>query len=179
MNPSEQAEEHVVLKPLLRCFDLLDYDRLDGKPHVFKNEYWDIEKMQDKLKREYGHIIEGKYTGLVVIPSRFQYSKDVSIPIENLKAKIKEEREKPNFDKELIKKLEGVLHDFEGNTTEHKVYAALTRIWKDKRGLLLHSFKPEQFLSSLTDRAKKQRETNSDFEFSRLEQKLAEILGID
>merc|ERR1712062_230585 len=184
VSSNEHVRKHIILRSLLRCFELLEYSQLDrddrdDKPHNFKDEYLDIEEMQNKLEKEYSHIIGGNHNGLVVIPSRFQYSKDVSIPIEDLKSKINEEKARTNSDKEFVKKMEGLLHDFEGNVTEHKVYSALTRIWKDKRGLLLHSFKPEMFLSTLTQRAKKQRENNCDLEFSKLEQKIAKILGID
>ena len=160
LDPSKHDSEHISLQPLLECFDLLDFDREGDKEHKFRNEYWDIEKMQEKLENEYGHVIKGNQNRLIVIPSRFQHTKDVSIQIEDLKSKIKEMKSKESFDKEEAKKIktmEGVLHDFEGNVTEHRVYSTLCRIFNERRGLLLHSFKPERFLSILTQRAKKQR----------------------
>ena len=69
----------------MEWFDLLDFDREGNEVHDFRNEYWEIEKMQEKLKSEYGDVIKEKDNRLMVIPSKFQHTKDVSLQIEDLK----------------------------------------------------------------------------------------------
>ena len=74
--------------------------------------------------------------------------------------------------------MQNVIHTYEGNVAEHKVYTALTKLWHGKRGVILHSFKPERFLSRLTERTKSQRNGCTDIQFTKLERKLSDILRL-
>lgn len=56
---------------------ILVFVRITDEAHEFRNKYWDVELIQEKLQNEYGDIIGGDQTRLMVTPTRFQHTKDV------------------------------------------------------------------------------------------------------
>ena len=75
--------------------------------------------------------------------------------------------------------MENVIKNIKGDAAENQVYSAFTKLWHGKRGVLLHSFKPENVLSPLTKRANAQRDTSTDLTYTSLETKISEIFGIE
>ena len=67
-----------------------------------------------------------------------------------------------------IEKMENVLKNMKGDVAENKVYSALRKLWNGKRGILIHSFKPENVLAPLTKRAKPQRTTHKKWDEVRI-----------
>ena len=171
----------MVLGSLLKQFGEKD----SNGDNIFEDEHWAIQQIQKSLEAQYSDVFDGKQKGLTVIPSRFHYSKDGSLSIGGLESRIAEEKRKmankesSEYTQQEIKKMESIIHGYEGDAAEHKVLSALTRLWYGKRGLLLHSFKPEHILRTLTTRAKSQRNCSKELKFTKLEDKLSEVLGIN
>ena len=88
----------------------------------------------------------------LLIPDSFQYSQDMSLSIQGLEDRIDEEKLKglsANYQKEEIKRMENVLKNMKGEVVESVIRSKLQQMWHSRRGLLLHSFHPENFLRQL------------------------------
>ena len=182
------THKHVVLGNLLKHFYEPDSNTKENR---FEDEYWIVEQMAKELEVEYSDVIGGGNNGLTVIPKRFQYSKDASISVEGLQQRINNEKKiRKQFDEKVLKKdseyteadlktMQNIVHTYEGDLAEHKVFSALKTLWAGKCGLILHSFKPERFLARLSERSKSQRDGSTDFNFLDLEVKLSDFLQID
>ena len=167
-----------VFEDLLNHFHQLDANNTN----IFETEYGIVETMKNSLSSQYPEVLNGQKHKLTRIPERFKYNKDMSISIQGLEDRITEERSKQGhsqYDEKEIKKMENVVKNIKGDVAENVVYSALERLWNGKRGVLLHSFKPEHLLSQLTQRAKAQRTNSKSLQFTKLEEKLASILNID
>ena len=134
------------------------------------------------MKAEYENVFEATTKELKMIPATFQYGKDMSASIQGLHDRIQVETQnkcKSKYSPSEIKKMEGALHSLKGEVGESVVRSGFERLWHDKQGVMFHSFHPETLLSPLTNRAKSQRLSRTDLNYSDLELKLANILNID
>ena len=173
---STPSNSFAVFNDLLNHFHQLD----SSLTNIFETEHAIVESMKNSVSSQYQDVLNGQQDKLIIIPPRFHYNTDISI--QGLEDRIKAERDKQGqsqYDEGEIKKMENVVQKVKGDAAENVVYSALEKLWYRERGLLLHSFKPEHLLSQLTQRAKAQRTNSRSLNFTKLEEKLAEILNID
>ena len=161
-----------------------EFHQIDSATNInkFQKEYDLIDTMSVRLNAEYDNVFKASEKEFTMIPSTFQYGKDMTASIKGLQDRIHAETQNQStssYTPNEIKKMEGVLHSLKGEVGESVVRSEFERLWHGKQGVLFHSFAPEILLSPLTSRAKLQRLSKSDLNFTDLELKLAKILGID
>ena len=176
MNQSSAKVNQTLFQDLLSEFP-------DTDTNDFQVENSIIHQLQNGFESNYNDVLKYENKKLVAIPETFRLtSKAISLSINGLESRIKAERAKqgqPQYVTKQIEKMENVLKNMKGDVAENKVYSALRKLWNGKRGILIHSFKPENVLAPLTKRAKAQRDSAKQLECTALEEILARQLNID
>ena len=175
---SASSNRHVVLDDLLTMFP--EKDANNKKLFPAENEI--VKEMKKGFESQYQDVVNGQKWNLTAIPERFQYGKEGSLSIGGLQQRIHEEknnRTQSQYTHDEITKMENAIKNITGEAAENQVYSAFTKLWHGKRGALLHSVKPENVLSPLTKRAKAQRDTAKDLNFTQLEEKLKVVFNIN
>ena len=167
------------METLKNKFQVIDPSTGDN---VFESEYKLVVDMEKRIKSEYDDVFSGNLNDFISIPETFQYEKDMSISIQGLEDRIKTENEKGEnaygYTQSEITRMENELKNMKGEVAENEVQSKLKTFFSKNRGVLFHSFHPENVLSPLTCRAKSQRQNVKSLNWTPLEEKLAEVLNI-
>ena len=172
------GNHHVVFEDFISKFPENDANN----KNLFPVKNGIVKHMKKGFESQQQDVINGQKWNLTRIPDRFKYGKDMSLSIGGLQQRIDEQKADPTksqYASDEIKKMENTIKNITGDDAENQVYSALSRIWDGKRGVLLHSVKPEDVLSPLTKRAKAQRDASKNLNYTPLEEKLKEILNIE
>ena len=174
------ANVYNVMGNLKNKFTVIDPSTGDN---MFESEYNLVVDMEKRIKSEYDDVFTGKLNDFIPIPETFQYEKDMSISIHGLEERIKTEKEigenAYGYTESEITRMENELKNMKGEVAENEVQSNLKIFFSKNRGVLFHSFHPENVLSPLTCRAKSQRQNAISLKWTPLEEKLAEILNIN
>ena len=176
--------------------DLLNHFDISNFPEEHKL----VLNMYNNTANEYPDLCDGTRDNLLVLPeSVFHYSKDnTTLNIQSALERIQELENQINKDKLIdqstislaekdrikmdIFEKEYITNTKNGLITEQAekvIQEMILECFHGDVGTLFHSYKPETYLKTITDRAKSQRKTLQKMnQFTDLEEKLMDVMGI-
>ena len=149
VSQSSVRGKHVAFQDLLKRFPATDANNAKLLPDENKS----IDDLKNGFESRFKDVVNHQKLNLTAIPERFRLSeKAISLSIHGLEQRIKTERSKQGqsrYVSEQIDKMENIVKNMKGDVAENQVYSALRKLWNGKRGVLIHSFKPEDVLAPL------------------------------
>ena len=121
------SSQYKIMEELKNKFH--ETDPVTGE-NIFEVEYDLIDQMSQRIKSEYGDIFSGKEDNFTAIPSKFHYSKDMTVSIQGLQDRIDKEKSSDkdyNFTPEELNRMESCLKNLKGDITEHDVHFIVQR----------------------------------------------------
>ena len=154
---------------------------------VSSTEIQIVQKALEGMERNYSKILSGEQSQLFIYPSMFYYDSRVGAN-ETLNPDLLEKEKSrlegvENLNRESEKTLDDIqnyLKRIKPQISEQEFFDAFVTLFFSSRGICIHSFKMDSYLSIFIEKAQKERKSNSSLGFglTSLEKAIAKALNI-